>query len=84
MILCGSNLRLHLLVIGRVFAVIGGLVWRHSSHHEISEKSKCLIKQISRICGICGQKPAGLHASMAMRQDQATFMVGSQLAADQT
>ena len=52
-------------------------------HHEISEKSKCLIKQISRICGMCRHKPAGLHASTAMCQDHATFVVGNQLATNQ-
>ena len=45
---------------------------------QISEKSKCLIKQISRISGICGHRPAGLHASTAMRQDHATGTTGSQ------
>ena len=49
-------------------------------HHEISEKSKCLIKQISRISV---HKPASSHPGTAMRQGQTTFMVGSQLATDQ-
>ena len=45
-------------------------------HHEISEKSKCLIKPIRQIPK---RKPVDLHVSMAMHQDWATFIVNSPL-----